>query len=196
MTAVAIIPARGGSRRIPRKNIREFHGKPIIAYSIEAARRSGLFDHIVVSTEDSEIAEVADSLGVWVAYRPLRLAHDSIGTQEVIAQTVGLFDSEFVCCIYATAALLKSHDLVRGLRALEQNRAAAFAFSVGIDPLQDAGQFYWGQRHAFSKRVDLISERSIMIPIESKRVIDINTEEDWKVAEQKYENLAPWEKNL
>lgn len=186
MEAIAIIPARGGSRRILRKNIRPFFGKPIIAYSIETAKRSGLFDHVVVSTEDQEIAEIAASVGAWVLYRPMRLADNETGTQEVMAQTVALFDAEFACCIYATAPLMSFYDVLRGFTSLRSNRLAHFAFSVGTDPLQDAGQFYWGRREAFIQRRDLIDEHSLMIPIEGRRVCDINTEEDWQRAEQMY----------
>ena len=83
--AVAIIPARGGSKRIPRKNIKDFHGKPLIAYSIEAALASGLFEKVLVSTDDDEIAEVARSYGAEVPFiRPKELSDDFTGTGEVV----------------------------------------------------------------------------------------------------------------
>lgn len=192
MSAVAIIPARGGSRRIPRKNIRMFHGKPIIAFSIEAAQRSALFDRIVVSTEDREIAEICYGLNAWVVFRPAHL--DDVGTQELMTQTAGLFDAQLYCCIYATAPLMSSRDIVRAHAAL--NRVGAlFAFAVGADPLRDAGQFYWSRATALLTRKDLVGEHSVMVPIAEKRVIDINVEADWLEAERKYEALAPWERN-
>ena len=83
---IAIIPARGGSKRIPRKNVKEFCGKPMIAWSIEAAKESKLFDHIIVSTDDNEIAEVAKRFGASVPFmRPAELSNDHAGTTEVIA---------------------------------------------------------------------------------------------------------------
>ena len=86
---LCVIPARGGSKRIPRKNIREFCGKPMIAWSIEAALSSGCFDQIIVSTDDSEIAEVSRQWGAEVPfYRPLALADDFTGTMPVIAHAV------------------------------------------------------------------------------------------------------------
>ena len=81
--AVAIIPARGGSKRIPRKNIKEFYGKPLISYSIETALASNLFDRVVVSTEDSQIASISESYGAEVQMRPKELSDDYTGTFEV-----------------------------------------------------------------------------------------------------------------
>jgi N-acylneuraminate cytidylyltransferase len=122
---LAVIPARGGSKRIPRKNIREFAGKPMIAHSIERARQSGLFDRVVVSTDDEEIAQVAASFGADVPFRrPAELADDFAGTIPVIAHAITALrelGSEFhaVCCIYPTAPLLRLDDLRQGLALLE-----------------------------------------------------------------------------
>lgn len=130
---VAVIPARGGSERIPRKNIREFCGRPIIGYSIDAARASELFEHIVVSTDDDEIAEVARSLGADVPFRrPPELADAFTGTAEVIAHAVEWMRAESwpvsaVCCVYPTAPLLSPQALRRGLERLEE---ADWAFVV------------------------------------------------------------------
>ncbi|MFZ2542059.1 MAG: pseudaminic acid cytidylyltransferase [Gallionella sp.] len=132
---IAVIPARGGSKRIPRKNINNFCGKPIIAWSIEAARSTGLFDHIIVSTDDLEIAEVAKSCGAEIPFsRPPELSNDYAGTTEVIAHaTQWALDSglelDAVCCIYATAPLIQVDDLKRGLVALESGEWD-YAFSV------------------------------------------------------------------
>ncbi|HUF82144.1 MAG TPA: pseudaminic acid cytidylyltransferase, partial [Burkholderiales bacterium] len=132
---VAFIPARGGSKRIPRKNIREFCGKPMIAWSIDAAKRSGLFAQVVVSTDDHEIAEVARHCGAEVPFqRPASLADDQAGTTEVIAHATRWaldegWSLDAVCCIYATAPFLSVRDLSRGLEALESD-AWAYAFSA------------------------------------------------------------------
>lgn len=116
---LAVIPARGGSKRIPRKNIKAFAGKPMIAWSIEAAKASGLFDRIIVSTDDTEIAEVARAHGAEVPFmRPAELSDDHAGTTEVIAHAAqwaldqGL-EVEAVCCIYATAPFVQVDDLQR-----------------------------------------------------------------------------------
>ena len=122
---IAVIPARGGSKRIPRKNIKNFNGKPMIAWSIEAAKSSGLFDHIIVSTDDAEIANVAKQWGAEVPFmRPEELSNDYAGTTEVIAHATqwGLdegFDLESVCCIYATAPFVQVKDIKRGCEALD-----------------------------------------------------------------------------
>ena len=132
---IAVIPARGASKRIPRKNIKSFCGKPMIAWSNEAARASGLFNHVIVSTEDAEIAEVAKAWGADVPFtRPAELSNDYAGTTEVIAHaTRWALDQEWqisaVCCIYATAPFVQAADLKRGLEALESGDWM-YAFSV------------------------------------------------------------------
>ena len=132
---IAVIPARGGSKRIPRKNIKNFCGKPMIAWSIEAAKASALFDHILVSTDDAEIADIAKEWGAEVPFmRPVELSDDHAGTTEVIAHATRWaleqgFDVEAVCCIYATAPFVQAEDLKRGLAALESGNWA-YAFTV------------------------------------------------------------------
>lgn len=132
---IAIIPARGGSKRIPRKNIRHFCGKPMIAWPIEAARQSGIFDHIIVSTDDTEIAEVAQQYGAQVPFmRPAELANDHAGTIPVVAHAAQWaldqgWAVEAVCCIYATAPLVSPDDLVEGLKLLRQG-SRDFVFSA------------------------------------------------------------------
>ena len=121
---IAVIPARGGSKRIPRKNIRPFCGKPIIAYSIEAAQASGLFDEIIVSTDDAEIAEVARQFGATAPFvRPKEISDDHTGTAAVVKHAVGWFiergdDLTHVCCIYATAPLIQARFLREAYDAL------------------------------------------------------------------------------
>jgi pseudaminic acid cytidylyltransferase len=132
---VAVIPARGGSKRIPRKNIRPFAGKPIIAYSIAAARTCGLFDRIVVSTDDEEIAAVARDCGAETPFRrPPELSDDHTGTDPVTAHALTWLadhgqDAEFACCIYATAPFIQAGDLRRGYDALIST-GKSFAFAA------------------------------------------------------------------
>jgi N-acylneuraminate cytidylyltransferase len=132
---IAVIPARGGSKRIPRKNIKTFRDKPMIAWSIEAARASGLFEHIVVSTDDLEVAEVAKKCGAEVPFaRPDELSDDHVGITDVVAHAtawaVGAgWPVTAVCCILATSPFLKPADLKRGLEALETGDWA-YAFSA------------------------------------------------------------------
>jgi N-acylneuraminate cytidylyltransferase len=136
---IAVIPARGGSKRIPRKNIRDFCGKPMIAWSIEAARISGCFDRILVSTDDPEIADVAREFGAEAPFmRPAELADDHTPTIPVISHAVNWVKShgespETVCCIYATAPMLQAEDLRQGLALLEAQQCD-YVFPVAIYP--------------------------------------------------------------
>jgi pseudaminic acid cytidylyltransferase len=132
---IAIIPARGGSKRIPRKNIRDFLGVPIIAYSIRAALDSTAFDKVVVSTDDEEIATVARAAGAEVPFlRPASLSDDHTGTNAVIKHALSWFSSrgetfEQACCIYATAPFIQVRYLREGLAKLESS-GKSYAFSV------------------------------------------------------------------
>lgn len=136
---LAIIPARGGSKRIPRKNIKLFCGKPMIAWSIEAALASGCFDKVIVSTDDEEIANVAKQYGAEVPFmRPKDLADDYTGTLPVIKQAIETVQGqgmvvEEVCCIYATAPFVNPIDLQRGRDALCKNKSC-YAFSITSYP--------------------------------------------------------------
>lgn len=150
---LAIIPARGGSKRIPRKNIKSFCGKPMIAWSIEAAKLSGCFDRIIVSTDDEEIAEVSRAYGAEVPFkRPLELSGDYVETTPVIAHAVDWIIQhfgtvEFACCIYATAPFIKFKDLQFGLELLKKNNVD-YAFSVASYsfPIQRAIRITEGRR--------------------------------------------------
>jgi pseudaminic acid cytidylyltransferase len=130
---VCIIPARGGSKRIPRKNIKDFLGKPIIAYPIEAAQKSGLFERIVVSTDDEEIAEVAKSFGAEVPFlRPKELSDDFTGTTPVIAHAIREIEKsgervDVACCVYATSVFLTSELLKEGFAALTNGKEYSFS---------------------------------------------------------------------
>lgn len=136
---IAVIPARGGSKRIPRKNIRPFAGQPIIAYSIAAARESGLFDSILVSTDDEEIAAVARACGASVPFvRPAALADDFTGTNAVVKHALQWFASQgeeisHACCVYATAPFVQARYLQEGFRKLSE-AGREFAFSVTSFP--------------------------------------------------------------
>lgn len=132
---LAVIPARGGSKRIPHKNVRVFGGTPMIVHSISAARESGLFDRIIVSTDDLEIATVARDAGADVPFmRPPELADDFCGTDAVVRHAIAWQDAEgppcdTVCCIYATAPLLTAEWLRTGWEVLQRS-GKRFAFSV------------------------------------------------------------------
>jgi N-acylneuraminate cytidylyltransferase len=219
---LAVIPARGGSKRIPRKNIREFRGKPMIAWSIEAAIKSRCFDRIIVSTDDQEIAEVARAHGAEVPFmRPAELSDDYTGTTPVIAHAIEWQnrhgeDVSLACCIYATAPFIQAGDIKRGLEIL-QSTGADYAFSVTgyASPIQrairitseqrvemfdaeqfntrsqdleeawhDAGQFYWGKAKAWLALQPVFSSDSVPVKLPRYRVQDIDTPEDWDLAER------------
>jgi len=132
---IAVIPARGGSKRIPRKNIKNFLGKPIIAYSIKAALNSGLFDKVIVSTDDKEIAEVAKKYGAEVPYiRPSNISDDYTGTNAVVRHAIQWFFEqgetvEYACCIYATAPFLQPKYIQEGFNNIQKG-GLDFSFSV------------------------------------------------------------------
>jgi len=127
--SIAIIPARGGSKRIPRKNIKDFFGKPLIAYSIEVALKAKLFDKVVVTTDDEEIASIAKQYGAEVPFiRPKELADDFTGTGDVINHAIDYLkkqgeEFDYVCTIYATAPLLQSKYLTEGFNKLKESDA-------------------------------------------------------------------------
>jgi pseudaminic acid cytidylyltransferase len=132
---ICVIPARGGSKRIPKKNIKNFLGKPIIAYSIEVALKSNCFDQVIVSTDNNEIAEVAKEYGAEVPFsRPKEISGDFTGTNEVVKHTINWFleqniKIEYACCIYATAPFLQEKYLKKGFDMLKKHKAS-FSFSV------------------------------------------------------------------
>ncbi|MGY3851827.1 pseudaminic acid cytidylyltransferase [Aeromonas aquatilis] len=133
---IAIIPARGGSKRIPRKNIKIFHSKPMIAWSILAAQNAGCFDRIIVSTDDAEIASVAQEYGAEVPFmRPAEIANDYATTGEVISHAITWLiqqgqTPERVCCLYATAPFVDAGDLRQGLALLTADSQCLFVFSA------------------------------------------------------------------
>lgn len=222
MKAIVIIPARGGSKRIPRKNIRPFCGKPMIAWSIESALAADCFDAVIVSTEDAEVAELARAHGADVPFvRPAALADDHTGTVDVIGHAVRWYLGavavpDLVCCLYATAPFVTPDDLRHGRDVIE-HRNASYAFSVTTfsSPIQralrlnsaggvemfrpeymnarsqdlepayhDAGQFYWGRTEAWLEHKPLFTPDSAPVIMPRHRVQDIDTEEDWDIAER------------
>jgi pseudaminic acid cytidylyltransferase len=166
---VAIIPARGGSKRIPRKNIKNFCGKPMIAYSIEAAQQSKLFDRIIVSTDDDEIAAIAHSYGAEVPFiRPRELSDDYTATIPVIAHVIQklkekgtIIDS--VCCIYATAPFIRHEDISTAYNALITQRkqysfpVTSFSFPIfrGVNRDKEGNiEMFWPE-HFITRSQDL-----------------------------------------
>lgn len=225
---VAIIPARGGSKRIPRKNIRDFCGKPMIAWSIEAAKTSAIFDRILVSTDDPEIREIALAWGADVPFeRPSELADDHAGTLPVIRHAVNWLKVNGTpisraCCIYATAPFLQPVFLHDALERLTADPNVEFVFSVtafefpifralrlGKDnqtsmfwpeheitrsqdlptTYHDAGQFYWGSAQAWLTKDRIFSSNSRAVILPPHLVQDIDTPEDWVLAELKFKAL-------
>ena len=205
--AVAVITARGGSKRIPHKNIKEFCGKPIIEYSIEAALKSGVFDEVMVSTDDEEIAEIAKRAGAAVPfYRSKEAAGDYAATHEVILEVLEEYEKrgvtfEKVCCIYPTAPFLTAEVLRESMERLEQTGAdgvvpvVAYSFppqnrlkrSQDLERYyHDCGQFYLLRVEAFRNERSMVLHNTIPYIMDEMKVQDIDTPEDWKLAEVKY----------
>lgn len=167
--SLCVIPARGGSKRIPRKNVKPFFGKPMIVWSIEAALASGVFDHVLVTTDDSDIAEVARAAGADVPFmRPAHLSDDTTPTVPVIAHAVAEAEAlwgpqDFICCLYATAPFVLPED-IRKARGLLDTTQADYAFPVTSFPfpiqrgvrLRDDGRMEMFQpEHALTRSQDL-----------------------------------------
>ena len=166
---IAIIPARGGSKRIPKKNIKDFLGKPIIAYSIELALNIKLFSKVIVSTDDQEIKDVAIKYGAEVPFiRPKEIADDFTGTHEVIGHAVKCLKDngekmDYVCCVYATAPLIEKDDLKKGFELIKTGKwdsvMAATNFSYPIfrsfENLPDGGLKMIFPEHYNSRSQDL-----------------------------------------
>ena len=220
MSNLAVIPARGGSKRIPRKNIKEFLGKPIIAYSIDIALNSGLFDEVMVSTDDKEIAEVAEKYGATVPFfRSDEVADDFATLADVMDEVLDCYRKKdeiykYVCCILPTAPLInpkifrKCYDIISGSDEYDSVRTItpfnfpvqraqryidgkteyiwpAFEKSRSQDleaAYHDTGQFYWV---TFKKGMHSANGYRIIIP--NVEVQDIDNEDDWKLAELKYQ---------
>lgn len=239
---VCIIPARGGSKRIKRKNLKSFCGKPILAYSIENAKKCGIFSEIIVSSEDAEILEFARKCGVSAQIRSQELSDDYAGTHEVILFAIEQLEQQrlqtsqnaesqntkphtddfWVCCLYATAPLLESNALqnafeiaknkaqscycfgaveydyspYRAFRIVENQNKMLFNehFSKRSQDLEkiyhDAGQFYFAKKSIWQSKANIF-ENSISFLLPPSRVCDIDTLEDWELAELKFKLLNP-----
>jgi len=224
MGRIAIITARGGSKRIPGKNIKDFLGKPIIAYSIEAAKVSGLFEEIMVSTDDETIAKVAEKYGAVVPFlRSEQNANDFATTADALVEVLeeykerGRFFSH-VCCIYPCAPFITGDRLRQGYdilvqkdldsvfpvmkfhypiqRALKINHNGLIEMfhpeylktrSQDLEPAYcDSGQFYWLNVTRFLITQSLWTDNTMGILISELEGHDIDTLDDWKVAELKY----------
>ena len=206
-TMLCVITARGGSKRIPRKNIKDFCGKPIIAYSIEAALKSSIFDEVMVSTDDVEIADIAKTYGATVPFmRSEKNSDDFATTRDVILEVLDsyseqgqVFDS--VCCIYPTAPFVTAEKLraaSKPQRALVQSDSCmqywmpenANTRSQDLDPLfHDAGQFYFCKTESLKKSSTLLGPVTKGYEVPEMEVQDIDNYSDWDIAEVKYERM-------
>lgn len=223
---LAVITARGGSKRIPRKNIREFCGKPILAYSIEAALQSEMFDKVMVSTDDREISEIAVKYGAEVPFfRSRRTADDFASTADVLAEVLQEYGKrgqhyDRVCCIYPTAPFLTPQRLRQAMNLLDETQADSvlpvvrFSFppqrglveeegllrykwpenantrSQDLEPFyHDVGQFYCIRTNSFERQRKLVMERTVPLVLSEMEIQDIDTPEDWRLAEMKFRLL-------
>lgn len=227
MSKIAIITARGGSKRIPRKNIKTFCGRPIIEYSIEAALQAGIFDEVMVSTDDEEIAKIAERAGASVPFmRSERTAHDYANTADVILEVLEKYGSmgksfDQIACLYPTAPFVTAVRLREAMELLQKKQAdmimpvVKFSFppqrgvilkdgrlaykwpenrnlrSQDLEPIyHDCGQFYCYDAKAFAEVLGQFQEGIFPIIIPETEVQDIDTIDDWKIAEVKYRLLS------
>ena len=226
MVNIAIITARGGSKRIPRKNIKEFCGKPIIAYSIEAALEARIFDEVMVSTDDEEIVEIAKKYGAAVPFRrSYENSNDYATTTDVLLEVINEYKKigkEFshMCCIYPTAPFVTSDKLINAMQLLQEKVVQtvipvvefsfppmrgmyirdnklefchpeyAFTRSQDLEKMyHDSGQFYCVKVRDFLEEKKLVMPNTKAIVVSEREVQDIDTLEDWEMAEMKYRLL-------
>lgn len=229
MKNIAIIPARGGSKRIPRKNIKDFLGKPIIAYSVEAAINSRVFDEVMVSTDDAEIAEIAKKYGANDPFfRSPELSNDMAMTAPVLVEVLNEYkksgqEFDYGCCIYPCAPFINSQKIKEGLKLIKGNNAdnavpvVQFSYPIQralkiennklsmilpenlnvrsqdlMPAYHDIGQYYWFKVESFLKEPILFSKNTVPIITAEREVQDIDTEEDWEIAEIKYKVLKSY----
>lgn len=220
---LAIITARGGSKRIPRKNIKYFIGFPIIKYSIDAAINSECFDEVMVSTDDKEIIDIAKQYGASVPFiRSNQSSNDHAVLADVIEEVLSEYkklgkEFDYFCCLLPTAPFITSEKLKKSFKMLKESGADSlvpvvqFSFPIqrafkidnhnlkmfypenmhvrsqDLEPAyHDSGQFYWMKTEEFLKQKKLFAEKTIPYKLSELEVQDIDTEEDWKIAEIKY----------
>ena len=248
MKSLAIITARGGSKRIPRKNIKEFCGKPIIAYSIEAALQSGVFDTVMVSTDDKEIAAIAEKYGAEVPFmRSEATSNDTATTSDVLIEVLNTYEArgekyDIAACIYPTAPFITAErlreavEMLKGMKTgngtgeaiMDAEKDEAFTDADTVIPVvrysyppqrayeirngylefrapeymdtrsqdltpwyHDAGQFYVFSVDSFLKTGRITAGRILPMEIPETEVQDIDTAEDWVLAEMKYRLSNP-----
>lgn len=225
MSSLAIITARGGSKRIPRKNIKPFCGKPIIQYSIEAALSSGIFTEVMVSTDDEEIAQIARDAGAQVPFmRSAAAANDYASTDDVIREVLEAYEAQgrhfdTFCCIYPTAPFVTAAKLQTAMEMLKKNESVipvvpfsypvqrglsidaqghvgykwkeyATARSQDLEKIyHDCGQFYACRTEAFFREGTTDTPDMVPLILSELEVQDIDTPEDWAIAEVKYQKM-------
>jgi len=226
MDNIAIIPARGGSKRIPRKNIKLFSGRPVIEYSIEAAAMSGLFSQVMVSTDSVEIAKVAEAAGAKVPFiRSEKTSDDFASIADVIEEVLKRYNEtglkfERLCLIFATAPFISAKRLKEGYELLNakgydsvfpvlpysfpiqravkiENDKVAMLWPENMqkrsqdlpESYHDSGQFYWMKTDSFLKKKRLWTQNTGALVLPHLEAHDIDTEEDWRIAELKYSIL-------
>lgn len=224
MSIIAIITARGGSKRIPKKNIKDFMGKPMIAYAIEAAIKSEVFDEVMVSTDSEEIAETSKKYGAKVPFlRSAKTASDSATTFDALDEVIKEYQKlgkqyDTLCCIYPCVPFLKAETLKSAYEKMQgfdgvmpvckypvpiewamkiengilkpNDRNAQNIRSQDLTPKYfDAGMFYFCKVDKMYQYNSLVSDNTAAYIIDEKECQDIDTLEDWKMAELKYEVL-------
>ncbi len=220
---LAIVTARGGSKRIPRKNIKDFLGKPIISYSIEAAIESKVFEKVMVSTDDEEIAGIAQTYGAEIPFmRSAATSSDHATTEDVLKEVILEYQKrgkiyDCICCLYPTAPFVTGEKIRRAMAALRDSEAdsiipvvkfsyppqRSFVLRGGKVAMRypeflqtrsqdldnwyhDCGQFYCVKTPAFLEYGEILTDNSIPLLTSELEMQDIDTEEDWKIAEMKY----------
>ena len=224
MKNIAIITARGGSKRIPRKNIKEFMGKPMLAYAVEAALQAGVFDEVMVSTDDAEIVEIAKKYGAKVPFlRSETTANDFATTKDVLFEVIAEYKKNGVefdsfCCIYPCVPFLQadilknayenffsadagslipvvkySYPIQRAVRVNEKGLLEfrepehTFTRSQDLEPMyHDVGMFYFERTKDFVDEATVFTKKSVLFEMDERFIQDIDTMEDWEMAEMKY----------
>lgn len=226
MSLIAIITARGGSKRIPKKNIKEFYGKPMLAYAIEAAKGAGIFDEIMVSTDSEEIADVARKYGATVPFmRSESTANDFATTFDVLEEVINEYKKQGksfdeLCCIYPCVPFLTSKTLEESYKLMRQTNANALqpvckypapvewamkiengflipndkaALNIRSQDLTpkyfDVGMFYFCKTEVMLKERTVVPINTSGYVIDEAECQDIDTPNDWKMAEMKYKLL-------